>query len=234
MENRWVNICHAIPDIKRIFLFSESDESMIEDIKNQIDISSSTKRALDTYEHSANRQPYTILVEKMHELRDQTLDCSTRIDEFQNHLSKMKEDVEKANASLPHYWLNIKKAESDIRRTNINKMEGKYASSIQTVFDLIDELYEKVSVVPIDVNAVNAVHDELQETADSLFMVLKEDEKSLNEAENAIVFKNRYRNYHSNWDLLKQAEGLFLKGEFEPSLDLTSKAQEPSLIQNED
>ena len=234
MENRWVNICHAIPDIKRIFLFSESDESMIEEIKNQIDLSSSTKRALDTYEHSSNKQPYTILVEKMHELRDQTSDCSKRIDEFQNHLSKMKEDVEKANASLPYYWLNIKKAESDIRRTNIEKMEGKYSSSIQTVFDLIDELYEKVSVVPIDVNAVNAVHGELQETAESLFMVLKQDEKSLSEAESAIVFKNRYRNYYSNWDLLKQSEGLFLKGEFEPSLDLASRAQEPSLIQNED
>ncbi len=233
MENRWVNICHAIPDIKRIFLLSESDEAMIDDIKAQIDVSSATKRALDTYEHSANRQPYTVLVEKMHELRDQTSSCSSKIDEFQNHLSKMKEDVERANSSLPSYWLSIKRAEAEIRRTNIKEMEGKYASSIQTVFDLIDGLYEKVSSVPIDVNAVNSIHEELQDTADSLFKVLQQDEKSLDEAENAIVFKNRYRNYLSNGELLKQAEGLFLKGEFQSASGVAASTQQPNLISND-
>ncbi len=233
MENRWVNLCHALPDIKKIFAFSANDCQMVDDIKAKVDISSGTKRTLDTFEHSSNRQPYTILVEKMHELRDQTNGSLNQIDNFQKHLSDMKKDVESANNDLPLYWIKAREAEALIRETNIEKIQKKYSPSIDTIFDLIDSLYKKVSTVPIDVIAANEIHKELQDTANSVFSLLNKESESLHEAEECIVFRNRYRDCLSNDSLLHQAEGLFMDGEFSSAYEMASSTQDPSSFQSD-
>lgn len=229
MENRWVNLCHALPDIKKIFQFSAIDLQMVDDIKEKIDTSSATKRDLDTFEHSSNRQPYSILVDKMHELRDQTSDCLSHIDEFQQHLANMKKDVESANDDLPSYWIKLREAEAAIKETHIKSVEDKHNEEINKIFGLIDSLYEKISSVPIDVIAVNATHKELVDTADKFFASLNKEYSDLKHAEEAIVFKNRYRTYGSNGNLLKQAESLLSQGEFSSSIGVSDSTSDPNM-----
>ncbi len=229
MENRWVNLCHALPDIKKIFELSSLDLRMVDDIKEKIDISSATKRDLDTFEHSSNRQPYTVLVDKMHELRDQTNDCLAHIDDFQEHLSNMKKDVESANEDLPTYWLRLREAEACIKKTHIKSMEEAHKEQIEKIFGLIDSLYEKISSVPIKVTAVNDTHKELVNTANAFFADLSRECNDLNQAENEIVFKNRYRNYASNNNLLLQAEQLLQEGQFSSAIGTANSTQDPNI-----
>lgn len=231
MEGRWVNLCHAIPDIRRVFAFSDEDLAMVDIIHEKIDLSSATKRSLDTFEHSSNRQAYTVLVEKMHELRDQTDDCIAHINEFHKSLVRMKKDVESANADLPTYAIKVRQAEASIRDINIPSVEAKYSQSINSIFEMIDNLYETISSVPIDVRKVNSIHEELKSTAVAFFTLLEKEKIDLEHSEDCIKYRNRFRSSSDNNSLLRQAEGLFSEGEFAAALELASKAEDP--LQNQ-
>lgn len=227
MESRFINLCHAIPKIRKIYLFTSDDQNLIDQIQQTINISGATKRSLDTYEHSVTRQPYSILVDKMHELRDQSNEATSQIDSFQKYLVSMKNDTEVAADSLPYYASRIREAECAVREINIPNVSARYEETIDSIYQMIDHLYGILSETPIDAREVNKIYQELKGTADALLELLDKEKISLKQAEDAVVKANRFRSSSGNDALLRQAEELFLSGEFDNAFEMALHVKDP-------
>ena len=94
-------------------------------------------------------------------------------------------------------------------------MTAKYTPLFEEASNLLGDLYTSLKTTPIDVKKVNAVYDDLTSKCEKLLGSLKSDSASLESAEQAVVYANRFRSNDSNNDAtLSQAETLFLDGYF--------------------
>ena len=121
-QNNYLNLVHALPRIKGIYLLDEEDEQKLSAIERSIDNAADSKRNLDTFIHSGTKQPFTILVSRMNALKEQSKEASEQINMFQSYLRSLKVDCEKAAKALQTYNEAIRDAESEVREMNLPSM----------------------------------------------------------------------------------------------------------------
>ena len=215
IQNNYLNLVHALPKIKSIYLLDAEDEAKLAEIEKYIDSAAASKRSLDTFIHSGTKQPFTILLSRMNALKEQSKEASDQINAFQTYLRSLKGDCEKAAKALSTYNESIRDAEAEVRYMNLPSMTEKYSPLFEEAFELIGTLYTTLKSTPIDVKKVDAAYNELSEKGEYLLNSLKNDEESLKNAEEAVVHANRFRGSdNSNNATLSQAETLFLDGHF--------------------
>ncbi len=229
--SRFIHLNHSLPSIKKIYLLNSEDQNIVDEIQKSINLAGATKRSLDTYEHNATRQPYGVLVEKMHQLRDQSKESIDKIDEFRKQLIGLKNDTEEASKSLPVYANSLHIIETNLRNIGIEELTGRYQEAIEQIYGYIDELNAHLSKMPIDARAVRDSYRTLKETADALFEMVDKEEKNLRDAETAIVRGNRNRSLSTNNDeYLRQAETLLFQGDFLQSAEM-AKAVKNTMVE---
>ena len=226
--SRFIHLNHSLPSIKKIYLLNSEDQNMVDEIQKCINLAGATKRSLDTYEHNATRQPYGVLVEKMHQLRDQSKESIDKIDEFRKQLLALKVDTEEASKSLPQYANSLHIIETNLRNVGVEEFHKRYEDAINEIYGFIDDLNAHLSKMPIDARAVRESYAKLKETADAVFEMVDKEEKELREAETAIVRGNRNRSLSSdNDELLKQAETLLFQGDFSAAAQMAKEVKNP-------
>jgi septation ring formation regulator EzrA len=225
LENNFINLCHALPKVRQIYLMGADDQAKIDGIQNTINKAGASKRSLDTYVHSATKQPYSILVEKMHTLRDQATEAGTAIDEFQKYLQSFKVDSEAASQALGDYFVKIKEAEKAVRDIGVDAVTKKYQPILDSLFSTLDSLYGDLRNLPIDVKKVNADLSSIKTIGDEVLANIAKDKENEAAAEGEIVFANRHRNGSAQVNsALLQSESLFFAGNFADSFKLASSS----------
>lgn len=225
LENNFINLCHALPKIRTIYLLGADEQGEVDTIQNTINKAGASKRSLDTYVHSATKQPYSILVDKMHTLRDQAADASKSIGQFQAYLQSLKNDSEAANAALKVYSARLRQTEKAVREINLDAVTNIYVPRIQELYGTIDTLNGDLSALPIDVKKVDADLGTLKNKGDVLIDEVSKAVKEMNSAESAMVYANRFRAASGEIDAaLVQAESLFYAGNFHQSCELANNA----------
>jgi septation ring formation regulator EzrA len=225
LENDFINLCHALPKIRMIYLLGADEQTQVDAIQNTINKAGASKRSLDTYVHSATKQPYSILVDKMHTLRDQANDASKQIVSFQTYLQSLKNDSEAANNALKVYSSRLRQAEKAVREINLDSVSNVYIPRIQELYGTIDLLNGDLSSLPIDVKKVDGDLATLKGKGDALIDEVSKAVQDMNAAENAMVYANRHRGSSGEVDAaLVQAESLFYAGNFRQSYDLANNA----------
>jgi septation ring formation regulator EzrA len=225
LENGFINLCHALPKIRTIYLLGADDQTQLDAIQNTINKAGASKRSLDTYVHSATKQPYSILVEKMHTLRDQASDASKSIASFQAYLTSLKNDSDSANAALKVYSARLRQAEKAVREINLDSVSNIYLPQIQALYGTIDLLSCDLSSLPIDVKKVDSDLSELKSKGDALIDAVGNAVKEMNAAETMMVQANRHRSSSGEVDAaLVQAESLFYAGNFHQAYELANSA----------
>ena len=96
IDKKYIRLCNSLPEVKKIYVISEEENAKIGAIKVLVNKAGATKRSLDTFIHSVTKQPYTILVEKMNLLNDESNSTSQAIDDFDRYLLSLKNDSEVA------------------------------------------------------------------------------------------------------------------------------------------
>lgn len=223
IDKKYIRLCNSLPEVKKIYVISEEENAKIGAIKVLVNKAGATKRSLDTFIHSVTKQPYTILVEKMNLLNDESNSTSQAIDDFDRYLLSLKNDSEVAFNSVSTFDTKMKDAEYYLRLMDIPALNKKYQADIDRCYDLLNQIYTKLNGLPIDVALINQLENELNQVGESVFNSTKEDYQQMLMANGSILFANRDRRHLGEMDAtLKQAEGFYFSGEFKKAYDETN------------
>lgn len=219
IERRFIKLCNNVPEVSKVYVINEEHTQNIEKIRESINRVGNLKRILDTYIHTVPKRPFTVLVEKMDELKEASDEVITQMDDFSNYLVSLKNDSQEAYRLITDYYFKTKQAEETIRKIFNSHIEEKYKEQIARLYEIINEINNLLYTVPIDVDKVNENVKELMEIGSQILDndgAIMQDYNMQILAENAIIYANRNRADFSDVNqLLLQAEELFANGEFE-------------------
>ncbi|MCR5079268.1 MAG: septation ring formation regulator EzrA [Bacilli bacterium] len=225
IEQKNIRLMNAIPDIKKAYAIPAEEQAKVDGIKALISKASATKRNLDTYIHSADNQPYTVLVEKMYLLRDEAQDAERAIQEFNDYLQSLKSDSENALRQVAVYYEMMQSSEIVLRKINISSVTEEYSPRIAELYQTIDKIFNLLYTRPIDVVAINSLVEGLMREGDDVCSGIKKLYDSMIMADAAILMANRERKDFSQMNvILQQTEKLYFAGQFETCYEDTRAA----------
>ena len=227
IEQKNIRLMNAIPDIKKAYAIPQEEQAKVDGIKALISKASATKRNLDTYIHSSDNQPYTVLVEKMYLLRDEALDAERAIQDFNDYLQSLKTDSENAIHQVAVYYEMMQSSEIILRKINIPSVSEEYSPRIQELYETIDNIYNLLFTRPIDVVTIDNLVEGLIREGDEVASSVKKLYDSMIMADAAILMANRERKDFSQMNvILQQTEKLYFAGQFETCYEDTRAAIE--------
>ncbi len=216
MERKYIRLVNMMPKIKEVYFISEEKELELQMIKVSIDNMSNTKRTLDNFIHSSTKQPYSVLVENMRLMQDESNNTEHLIDEYMFFINSLRSDSEKAFSLIKDCFFKFKQAEMLLRDLNVESLNNQLSDKFDRGYKLIDSIYSLISVTPIDVSKVNIDTKELEELSKTFLEYIEKQVSLAHLAENAIIHLNRYRYELSDMQTLGlEVEKLFYAGRFE-------------------
>lgn len=218
IEKSFIKLCNKIPEVGKIFVISDEQRNKINYIQSEINRVGALKRTLDTFIHSATKQPYSLLLKKMNELKSSSESIISEIDDFNNYILSLKDDSENAYNLVYSFYAQLVDAEKRVDQINIKSVSDKYNVAFDHLYELLNSVYKHLIKQPIDVEMVNHEVNELRELSNSLLGdgQVKQDLNMMKLAENAIIYANADRFHLSDInELVKHAEEYFRNGEFE-------------------
>ncbi len=228
VEKKYVRLCHGLPEIRKYYVISEAEEASLNEIQEQINRAGATKRSLDTYVHSNTQQPYSMLLEKMTNLKNETEKSDTAIEEFTRYLYSLKSDAGEAASLIQKAYFELNDDEAILRNIATEEVTQLYQPRINHLHEVIDSIYKAMvsaSASPIDVDQINGLANELRGEMAEISKDLGNLCNLKQCATTAILYGNRRRvDYSDLASSLKQAEGLYFQGKFRPAYDEASAA----------
>ena len=227
IERKFIKLRNTIPEVSKIFIINEAHQNKINDIQNDINKVGALKRSLDTFIHSATKQPYSLLVNKMNELSTASNSIISDIDEYNRYIASLKSDAESAYNVVYTFYDKVKKAEAQVREINVAKCSEKYAPKFEQLYSLLNQINELLVNSPIDVDQINKLLRDLFEISNDLLDdgEVAQDYSMMILAESSIMYANRHRHHLADIDqLIDQAETYFQNGDFENASIITSNA----------
>ena len=218
IEKSFIKLCNTIPEVQKIFVISDEQHNKINYIQNEINRVGALKRSLDTFIHSATKQPYSLLLKKMNELKSSSESIISEIDDFNSYILSLKEDSEYAYNLVFTFFDQLVEAEKRVDEINIKSVSEKYRVPFDHIYELLNSVYKHLIEQPINVETVNNEIGEIRELSNSLLEEgqVKQDLNMMVLAENAILYTNSDRFHLSDInELVKHAEEYFRNGEFE-------------------
>ncbi len=225
LEKKFIRLCNTIPEVKKIYVISSAYANRVNEIQNEINKVGATKRSLDTFIHSSTKQPYSILVGKMHELRDESNLALSMMEDFQVYLDSLKETAEGAYELIYDFYHRVKKAEKIVRDISLDKFTEKYGESLNKIYGALNTINEVLNVLPIDIATVIDNTKWLSEEGDKVINEIESENNMMSLAESAILYANRDRQHLSDiHHLVLQSEAHFYEANFEKAYVDTSNA----------
>ena len=215
IERRYIRLVNNMTNIKKVYLITEETDDKLEVISSKLNDLSNTKRMLDSFTHSSTRQPYSVLVEKMMQLKDEYELAEKLLSEYFTLIDSLRADAERAHTLIKVMFFELKKSEAKLREMQVNQFANTLIESYSRCYMLIDLIAQCVKESPINIDQVNAYADELNDLADRLIETVNQESTNANLAEATIVYLNRYRNQYSDVQTkLTDEEIRFFNGSF--------------------
>lgn len=220
IERRFIKLCNTIPEVQKIYVVNEVQQTNINNIHNSINRLGALKRSLDTYIHSATKQPYSMLVSKMRELKTASDEVIASMDDFMKYIASLKNDSEEAFKHIYEGFYKVKEIERTLRKIDIEKIDAKYHEIVEQYYEYLKEVNVLLKTKPINVEKINNDIVEMTKIENEYFGkgLIGSTYNMMVLATNSIVYANRDRgNFADINDLINQAENMYYDGEFEQS-----------------
>lgn len=215
LETEFIKVRNNMIKYSKYYIVDDVHQEELKDIQKELDDVSKDKRRLDMYVHSLEKTPYTILVVKMRDLNNGTVDLLNRFSKFKEYLASLKNDTEDAFKTINELYFKLKEYEATLRNFNNEDFSDKFNDDIDKSYKIIDFVIILLRTVPINVNLVNSNMVELKDKTNVLFSRVNEAKKYYKLSEDEILFLNRERIKFSDINIqLSQAESLFLNGDY--------------------
>ena len=215
LEKVFLRICSILPEVNATYVVTEDKQAKVEELKQTMNMLSTTKQSLDNYIHSSLKQPFSVLKNKLDELETQYNKAKEGIEEFKSYIEFLKTSSEEAYTLVFVYYYRLKQVESVLREIALPLFSQQYKVRIEDCYDLLNDIDKTVKVQPIAVDTINEKVDILKATANALFDEVENKFREMQLAESAVVYANRDRNHqddvHQQLCLLEES---FARGEF--------------------
>ena len=215
LEKVFLRICSILPEVNATYVVTEDKQAKVEELKQTMNMLSTTKQSLDNYIHSSLKQPFSALKNKLDELEAQYNKAKEGIEEFKSYIEFLKTSSEEAYTLVFVYYYRLKQVESVLREIALPLFSQQYKVRIEDCYDLLNDIDKTVKVQPIAVDTINEKVDILKATANALFDEVENKFREMQLAESAVVYANRDRNHqddvHQQLCLLEES---FAHGEF--------------------
>jgi len=216
LERAFLKLCSLLPEMNKYYKISESDNQNIESLKGTINLLTNSKRRLDTYIHSATKQPYSVLVQKLNDLTNDYESALEGVNQLKIFFEGLKKTAEDAYDLVFSYYYQIKEIEFKIKSIALpSYTDEKYNERIDRLFDILNSISDILKIAPIDIEKLNNYVNEVK----SEFEILKTDaDNDFNYsrmAESSTIYANKYRHHQKDFnEQLLMYESDFFKGEF--------------------
>ncbi len=218
LEKSFIKTSNQLTKIRQIYMIDEEHETSFKDLKRTMDMVSKDKRRLEMYVHSKERTPYSTLKSRVNDLENGTLELKTKYNEFIDYIESLKKDSEFLYKEIKNMFLTLKDYESK-KYKNLSKLNIKELDIyFDDCYDGIDEIYELINKVPIDVKTINEIYKNIQIKYDFIVKTIDENIDFKNKTIDNVMLMNRDRCKFSDINtLLDQVESLYYKGKYKDS-----------------
>lgn len=235
LETAFYSLNHSLPKVRKIYLINSDDDVALETIKNSIEKASNAKRSLDTYIHSGTKQPYSVLLEKLDALKNESDAAEANLKKFNDHLNGLKEITNKAMMGISFLSSRFENAEETIHGFALSNIERKAMSLLENLYAQIDDINEILRTTPINALEVERRYSKLVEEGERFLTEVEKTKTNMEKAEKNILFANRYRANDAAVDnALLQSENFFYKGDFANSIATSENVLHSKSNGNED
>ena len=215
VEKVFLRICAILPEIKKIYKLSQTEEDKIDSLGKSVDELGNSKRFLDGFVHSGTRQPYSLLKEKLDELEANYNIVNEGVSNFKNYIDSLKSTAEEAYNLISVYYIQVKEAENVLSEINVDSFSILYKEKLEAVYEVLNDIYEEVQSVPINVEEVNNKIVNLKNMANAMFEDIDFKARNAKLAERSISALNIDRDEQDVNQTLSQLELAFYKGDFQ-------------------
>ena len=215
VEKVFLRICAILPEIKKIYKLSQTEEDKIDSLGKSVDELGNSKRFLDGFVHSGTRQPYSLLKEKLDELEANYNIVNEGVSNFKNYIDSLKSTAEEAYNLISVYYIQVKEAENVLSEINVDSFSVLYKEKLEAVYEVLNDIYEEVQSVPINVEEVNNKIVNLKNMANAMFEDIDFKARNAKLAERSISALNIDRDEQDVNQTLSQLELAFYKGDFQ-------------------
>ena len=215
VEKMFLRICAILPEIKKIYKISPSEEEKIESLRKSVDDLGNSKRFLDGFVHSGTRQPFSLLKTKLDELEANYSIVSKGVKSFKDYIDSLKSTAEEAYNLISVYYFQMKEAEKSLADTGVDSFSALYKDKIDAIYEVLNDIHQEVQSQPINVEEVNNKIENLKNMANAMFEDIELKARNAKLAERSLVELNRDRSEQDVNQIANQLEASFYKGEFQ-------------------
>ena len=227
VEKMFLKICALFPEIKNLYIISESELEKIKELEKSISELGNAKRYLDGFVHSGTHQPFSLLKSKLDELEANYNIVNEGVINFKKYIDSLKNTAEEAYEMISQYYYRTKKTEQMLNDIGIDSLRESYREKIDAVYDVLNDINEQVQKQPINIEEISNKIENLRNIANQMFEDVENKSKSAKMAEKALVVLNNDRDEQDVNQVASQLESSFYKGDFQ-----TVYSQANSLYKN--
>ena len=214
-ERKYSKLILSLPKYQQVYLLNQKYVDQMFALKTDIENIGILKRQLDSYLDTSNRQPYTLIMKKTSEMRSEMTKCERTMKDYESYIDSLKQSTEDIYQGLRETFVNIIKMRNKIRKLGIDDLLESSDFRINRYLAEIKEISDRLQVLPLDVNEIQARYDSLHDDCE---VFLTESARKLDDAskaEQAIVYANAYRPDYTDCDsLVSQAEKAYYESDF--------------------
>ncbi|MGM9873885.1 MAG: septation ring formation regulator EzrA [Bacilli bacterium] len=215
LEQTFLKLIAILPNLEQVYIIEQEENTKINNLKDEVNRLGGIKRELETLMHSPIPQPYSVLKEKLLDLKNNYDVISVKVEEFKSFIAFLKNSCEESYHLIFAYYYKLKQVESTLRTISIEKCYVTFNPLIENCYDLLNQISLLLKDKPINVKNVNLLVDQLKEVAGTLFDNVDVAYSDAQLAESSIIYANRDRyqrtEVHNELCIL---EDNFFKGDF--------------------
>lgn len=165
--------------------------------------------------------PYSRLLKELEVLMIKITSLEDNANRYLQTVGNMQEDEKRAREQLEEIEELLKNTKYKIRSYNIPVIPNNYFVEKDEAYEGIKEIIKELDRKPIKINTLNIRVDTARDLVFKFHNTTNELIKTIEMAENAIVYGNRYRGLKQYIEEgLDKSEVLFISGEYKKSLEL--------------
>ncbi len=220
LEQRYIRLVNRMPQIKEYYQINPVYEKKLDEANSNVNTMMMVKRSLDAFLHSATKQPYSVLVEKVGQLETESQKVDIIVREFQNYIESLRVIVEDGFSICKILFLRFKELEIMLRHLNVSAYTQNFEQDFNSGYAMISDISAVIRKRPIDVDQVEILTNELRVLATRLEDAIVNDVKYAQSAEEVIVSLNAFRLQFSDLHAkLRDEEQRFFNGLFKNTYD---------------